>query len=44
MLAAREAIADAGLGAREAEILAAHVAGYSYPEIADAKGLTTRTV
>jgi RNA polymerase sigma factor (sigma-70 family) len=44
VLAAREAIADAGLRPREAEILSAHVAGYSYAEIADAKCLTTRTV
>jgi len=44
VLAARDAVADARLRQREAEILAAHVAGYSYVEIAEAKGLTPRTV
>lgn len=45
VLAAREAVSHAaGLRPRELEVLAAHVAGYSYAEIADAKGRTTRTV
>ncbi len=44
MLAARDAMIAAQLRPREAEILAAHVAGYSYIEIADAKHLTPRTV
>ena len=44
MLAARDAIVAAQLRTREAEILAAHVAGYSYIEIADAKNITPRTV
>lgn len=43
-LAARDAIVAAQLRPREAEILVAHVAGYSYIEIADAKDLTPRTV
>jgi len=44
VLAAFEAIADARLREREAEILAAHVAGYTYAEIGLAKRLTPRTV
>jgi RNA polymerase sigma factor (sigma-70 family) len=44
ILAAREAIVAAQLRPREAEILAAHVAGYSYIEIANAQTLTPRTV
>lgn len=44
ILAAREAILAAQLRPREAEILAAHVAGYSYIEIANAQALTPRTV
>jgi RNA polymerase sigma factor (sigma-70 family) len=44
LLAARDAIADARLRAREREILAAHIAGYRYSEIADATGITPRTV
>jgi RNA polymerase sigma factor (sigma-70 family) len=44
VLAAREAIAAAGLRQREAEILAAHVAGYSYAEIGLATQITPRTV
>lgn len=41
---ARDAIARAGLREREAEILGAHVAGYGYVSIAEAKGITARTV
>jgi len=44
MLAARDAIVAAQLRPREAGILAAHVAGYSYIEIAAANSLTPRTV
>ncbi len=44
MLAARDAIVAAQLRSREARILAAHVAGYSYIEIGDAMDLTPRTV
>jgi RNA polymerase sigma factor (sigma-70 family) len=44
LLAACDAIAGAGLREREAEILGAHVAGYSYVSIAEAKAITPRTV
>jgi len=44
VLAAFEAIVDARLWEREAEILAAHVAAYTYAEIGLAKRLTPRTV
>jgi RNA polymerase sigma factor (sigma-70 family) len=44
VLAAREAITSARLRQREADLLGAHVAGYSYVEIADANGITVRTV
>jgi RNA polymerase sigma factor (sigma-70 family) len=44
LLAARDAIADARLRPREVELLAAHLAGYSYTEIAAAKDITLRTV
>jgi len=43
VLAAFEAIVDARLREREAEILAAHVAGYTYAEIGLVKRLTPRT-
>jgi RNA polymerase sigma factor (sigma-70 family) len=44
LLAACDAIAGAGLREREAEILGAHVAGYSYVSIAEEKGITARSV
>jgi DNA-directed RNA polymerase specialized sigma24 family protein len=43
-LVAAETIAASGLRAREADMLAAHVVGYSYGEIAAARRTTTRTV
>ena len=43
-LVAAETIASAGLRPREADMLLAQVAGYSYVEIANAKHATTRTV
>ena len=44
LLAARDAIVDAGLRPREVELLSAQLAGYSYIEISAAKAITPRTV
>ena len=43
LLAAAEAIAAAQLREREADLVALHVAGYSYAETAQLRGITPRT-